>query len=265
MGHHELTTLNRWKVSAVTHVVACVGCFVMLPVSLWAQAHVELDHLFIVVRPGAVAEMAALRSAGLTFTSMPSKHDGQGTASIGVLFENVSLELIWVDSTVSIDSDHLRTSQWFRKAEAWRTNGSSPFGLGLRRQPNDSAPLPVPVEREPAAWLEAGEAYELLRQPSDSLAADFFVVPHRTAQPAWIARVRDRAPELLQHPSGARMVSRVRVYGSPSHEPAAFAALRPEPVQMVRASEPLLELYLDDGARGERVDLRPVLPLVLVR
>ena len=226
--------------------------------------HVELDHVFIVVQPGAEAEVEALRSAGFSVDTRRSKHDGQGTASVGVLFENAYLELIWRDPSVSIDPDHENTSQWFDDAAAWRTSGHSPFGLGLRRRPGDTTPLPVPVEREPAEWLEPGAAYELLRQPGDSLAADLFVVPPISALPSWIGRVREEDPAILEHPGGGREITLVRLHGPPEQEPRAIVALQPGRLEMVRGPEPLLELHLDAG-RQERVDLRPILPLVVVR
>jgi hypothetical protein len=228
-------------------------------------AHVELDHVFIVVKPGADAELRALRSAGLTVAADTARHAEQGTASVAVLFENAYLELIWVDSAVSIAPDHAATARWFRRAAAWRTTGQSPFGLGLRRTPGDTAALPVPVERELAPWLGPGAAYELLHQPADSLATDFFVVPARASLPAWIARVRDRDPEQLQHPGGGRQITLVKVYGPAEQEPIAFRRLRPTPVEMTRAAEPVLEVHLDNDVRGQRVDLRPILPLILVR
>jgi hypothetical protein len=224
---------------------------------------VELDHVFVVVQPGAAAEIAALQSAGLTVASRVAKHPGQGTASRAVLFENAYLELIWVDSSVAIDAKHASAAQWFRDAAAWRTNGHSPFGLGLRRLPGDTAALPVPVKRESAEWLEPGTAYELLRQPGDSVAAEFFVVPASRSVPNWIASVRERAPQLLQHPGGGHKITRVRVHGPANQHPIAFRVLLPKPLE--RAAKPLLELELDNGARGERIDLRPVLPLVVVR
>lgn len=228
--------------------------------------HLELDHVFIVVTPGADAEIAALRAAGFTVPAEPPRrHVGQGTASIAAYFENAYLELIWVDSMVSVDPQHSRTAQWFRDASAWRTNGHSPFGIGLRRLPGDSAALPVPVERETAAWLEPGAAYELLRQPADSLAADVFVVPAAAAVPRWIARARQREPSLWQHPRGGRAITRVMFYGLPAHRPNALRVLRPSGVESENASAPLLEIHLDDGARNERVDFRPTLPLVIIR
>ena len=248
-----------------------LGTFVLL----WAAAsgatfaqtpRVELDHVFIVVTPGAAAEIAALRAAGITVPSEPPReHGGQGTASIAAYFENAYLELIWVDSTVAVAPEHARTAQWFRDAGSWRTNRHSPFGLGLRRLPGDTAALPVPVEREAAAWLQPGAAYELLHQPSDSLAADFFVVPASSAVPSWIARARQREPRLWQHPGGGREITLLRIHGLPQQHPSALRVLRPLRIETKEASTPFLELHIDEGVRGERVDLRPTLPLVIVR
>lgn len=229
-------------------------------------ARVELDHVFIVVQPGASPDIAAsLRSAGFAVRPEPSRHEGQGTASVSVMFGNAYLELIWVDSSVRVEREHENTVRWFRDAASWRTTGVSPFGLGLRRPPGDSAALPVPVTRQSAAWLDPDAAYELLHQAGDSLAFDFFVVPPRMALPTWIGRVRERTPERLRHGAGSREVTLVRLYGPAVHVPAAFRVLQPKPVEVVAAPDPLLELYLDHGARGQRVDLRPALPLVLVR
>jgi hypothetical protein len=240
-------------------------CYTAFQCSAAQAQRVELDHVFIVVQPGAAAEVAALQSAGLIVASRVAKHAGQGTASRAVLFENVYLELIWVDSSVAIDAEHASAAQWFRDAAAWRTSGHSPFGLGLRRLAGDTAALPVPVIRESAEWLEPGTAYELLRQPSDSFAADFFVVPAKRSLPDWIASVQERSPQLLRHPGGGHKITRVRVQGPAKQHPSAFRVLRPKPVEMVRAAKPLLELELDNGVQGRRVDLRPALPLVVVR
>lgn len=226
---------------------------------------VELDHVFVVVQPAAVAEVEALQSAGLVVDTRPAQHEGQGTASVGVMFQNAYLELIWLDPAVPVDPEHERTAQWFREAAAWRTSGRSPFGIGLRRVSGDTMPLPVPVELEPAEWLEPGAAYELLRTPAESLAADLFVVPAISALPSWISRIREREPELLGHPGGDREITLARVRGPAAHEPSALSVLGPGRVETIRAEEPLLELHLDRGLRGERFDLRPTLPLVILR
>lgn len=166
----------------------------MAPIGVLPQAgRVELDHVFIVVQPEGGAAIGALRSAGFTVPARTAKHDGEGTTSVAVFFENAYLELIWLDSALSVDADHAASARWFRNAGAWRATGHSPFGLGLRRVAGDAAPLPVPVQREPAPWLDPDAAYELLRQPSEARATDLFVVPVQAAVPTWVDRARTRA------------------------------------------------------------------------
>ena len=245
--------------------VAFLGIGASLASARAQSARVELDHVFIVVPPGGAAEIAALRSAGLTVRSEPSEHDGQGTASVAAFFDNAYLELIWVDSSVSIDQEHAHTAERFRQASAWRETGMSPFGFGLRRLAGDTAALPVPVKREFAAWLPPGAAYELLHQAADSLAADFFVVPPSNAVPSWIAAALQRWPDLFRHSGGGREVTLVRVASPAVHEPTAFRVLQPGRIEIIRGTEPLLELHIDGGMRGQRTDLRPSLPLVIVR
>lgn len=255
-----VTSMPRAAIATLTLACAFVS------VGSAQTPRVELDHVFIVVRPGAVAEIAALRAAGIHVPSeAPRKHDGQGTASMAAYFDNAYLELIWVDSTVSVTPENARTAQWFRDAAEWKANRHSPFGLGLRRLTGDTAALPVPVEREAAKWLKPGEAYELLRQPGDSAAADFFVVPASTAVPTWIGRARQRQPELWQHPGGGREITLVRVHGLPQQHPSALRVLRPLRIESAESATPFLELQIDKGAQGKRVDLRPTLPLVVIR
>ncbi len=244
-------------------VLAVLGCVLMT--SPAAPSRVELDHVYIVVEPGGVAGIEALRSAGLTVDSVPRRHEGQGTASVSAMFDNAYLELIWVDSSVSVDADHGETFAWFERASAWRSNGRSPFGLGMRRLPGDSAPLPVPVRREPAQWLPEGSAYELLLQKQDSLSADFFVVPEATAVPTWVSHAKRRIPDTFRHAAGDRAIALVRVHGTPGNEPSAFRELLPGRIEMVPDTAPLLEVHLEGSGRSSRTDFRPALPLVIVR
>jgi Glyoxalase-like domain len=66
-----------------------------------AQSPIELDHVWIMVSPNA-PERAALERAGFHVSPDLNRHDGQGTASITVEFENAYLELMWPDSTITV-------------------------------------------------------------------------------------------------------------------------------------------------------------------
>ena len=225
---------------------------------------VELDHVYMVVQAGGEKEIAALRSAGLTI-GKPQQHEGEGTTSVAAMFENGYIELMWLDSAVAVTPEHAAAVEQFRQAAAWRVSKRSPFGFGLRRLPGDTARFPFPIAREPAPWIDSTAAYEILNQPADSLAVDVFVVPNAAAVPNWIERTRKRAPHLLVHPGGGKSIARVRLYGSVEQQPTTFALVRPARIETLSAREPLLEIYIDGGAKTSRTDLRPTLPIVIVR
>src|SRR5688572_7246379 len=110
-GKGEMQLMSRCNAAA--QALLALVCFVAVSETQAQTRRVELDHVFIVVTPGAAAEIAALRAAGFTVAADPRKHDGQGTASVAAYFENAYLELIWVDSTVSVTPEHAKTAQWF--------------------------------------------------------------------------------------------------------------------------------------------------------
>jgi hypothetical protein len=184
---------------------------------------------------------------------------------VAVYFENASLELLWIDPGVEVAPEWKPRMQWLARATDWRRSRASPFGIGLRRVPGFTSPLPVPVRLDSAAYMKPGEAFEELNQPADSLAAELFVLPPSRAVPSWIERAKVKHPELFRHRNGERRITRIRLSGRPEQEPAALAALEPGGIERNRSDSVLLELELDHGTRGERVDLRPLLPVVIRR
>jgi len=81
----------------VLPVVLALTCLLMSADTIRAQS-LEVDHLWIHVSPGA-PEAAALSAAGLEVDRNAGvvQHTGQGTASIFLRFQNVYLELIWIE------------------------------------------------------------------------------------------------------------------------------------------------------------------------
>lgn len=231
--------------------------------SVAQQPVLELDHVYIVVPPGAVATRHALRQAGLVIDSSVSRHAGQGTASVAAFFENAYLELLWIDSSVTVDSMRRKDLEDFARAQAWRQSGASPFGIGLHFLSGTVSDLTMPVRLDSAAWLRPNSYYVLLRQPTEPLAADLFVVPGYSAIGAWVERYRTRRPDLFAHPLGVRRITRAVVRGPPPHRPRA-AALGPRLVRFEDADRPYLLLEFDGGQHHRQLDLRTILPLVIL-
>jgi hypothetical protein len=225
---------------------------------------VAVDHVFIAIQEGDSSAFAALRDAGITIAPGTNRHEGQGTASVVAMLGTMYLELIWADSTVSVDSSLMDTRDSFRAAAAHRPDGPSPFGLGLRR---GAGPIDygVPVFRHTADWMKPGTAIEVLTDTAVSGLIGVFVVPEYMAMPSWLPQFAERSPEALRHPLGVQAVTAVRIASPSRHRPEVLRTLDIPGFKFVEADEPLLTLEFDGGSRGERIDLRPALPLVLIR
>jgi hypothetical protein len=230
------------------------------------QRVVEFDHVYIVVPAEALSShIQALCAAGFVVSRDTSRHEGQGTASVSVLFENAYLELLWVDRNVSVEAAQQEEFAFFERATDWLSNGTSPFGIGLRRTGEAGTELGVPVRHYSTTWMRPGTSIELLRGAEEHTASDLFVVPFYMAASSWAPQLVQRHPEWFAHPSGARRITRVIVHGSADQQPKSLRTLEPEGVEFVAGETPLLKIEFDGGVRGYTVDLRPRLPLMLLQ
>jgi len=236
-----------------------------LPPRLAAQAPVlELDHFYIVVPPGAVRAAQALRHAGLVIDTSVARHESEGTASLAAFFDNTYLELLWVDSSVSVDSAHRDDLADFQRAAAWRESGASPVGVGLHFLSGSVGDLGLPVRIDSAPDIGPGTYYVLLRQPAESLAADLFIMPSELAVTDWLPRFRRRRQDLFAHPMGSQRITRILIHGPPAHRPRA-ADLDLRLIHFEPAASAYVVVEFDGGQQGQVWDFRPELPLVLRR
>lgn len=224
----------------------------------------ELDHAYLVVPPGAGAAVQALGRVGIVIDTETVRHDGEGTTSLAAFFENAYLELMWVDSSVAVDSAHQLDVVGFRRAAAWRQTGASPFGIGLHFLSGSPSDLTIPFRLDAVPETRPTTYYVLLRQPEESLAADVFIMPPDRAVTAWLGRYRRRQPATFAHPGGVRRITRV-VVGGAHAQPSGLAALDVRLVRFEESHDPLLEVEFDGGLRGQTWDLRPALPVILSR
>ena len=228
---------------------------------------VEVDHIYVVTQPGA-PEAAVLRAAGFQVPESRTIHTGNGSSSVGVIFENAYLELLYEDSTVSDSANSPAERARWRRVFDWRASGASPVGVGLRRLEKAPDSLPFPTERmPPQPWMRPGTDMRLVTTPADSLAPNVFVVPRYMALTGWIddARRDTSFAASLRHPLGVRRVTEVRVVVADRDGiPPNLRLLREAGVLSVeQGAGPLLDLTFDGGSRGATRDFRPELPLVI--
>ena len=239
-------------------IASALFCFWQLPSVLGQD--LTVDHISIHV-DNAAPEAVVLTDAGLELDKITGvvQHTGQGTAAQFVRFENVYLELIWVE-----DEDLLRAAEPDLGDTLLRRANASPFEIGLRHREVDPASMPFETVSYWAEWMRPLVSIAVAKRVSaEQGVPEIFVVPQYMR---WDVRT-EAEPGLLRraaHPLGVRAVSRVRVHGPgfPSDSEAVRYLMDNEVVEFVLAESHFLELEFD-GRREQRLDLRPTLPLVI--
>jgi len=215
------------------------------------RADFQVDHVFVAV-PSSRSAAEALRDAG--FVEGPSRaHPGQGTASRGVFFENTYVELIWLVDAEEAGSEVIRRTHLLERTG--RQPGACPFGISLRRSGDPSARLPFSTWDYRPPYVPEGTAIPVGTNSADPTEPLLFLLPWRS-EPGW------PPPE---HPNGSRRVTRVSVMlpdddgASPHLEYLRESGL----VELARGAGYLMVVELDGARRGDTLDLRPDVPLIL--
>jgi hypothetical protein len=220
---------------------------------------VEVDHVFVSARVGA-PEAQRLVELGLVEGSS-NRHPGQGTANRRFFFANAMLELLWVEDEREARSD-AEPSRRLHLWERWagREGTACPFGVCLRPTEGQSDVAPFPSwDFRPPYWPSG---YPVANNSTvDAEPLVFYLRMHRRID---TAPQDQRQPYV--HALPIRELTAVRMFGPGATEPSAamLAALRSGAFSFQPATRPLLELGFDGERRGQRADLRPTLPLVLL-
>ena len=226
-----------------------------------APSRLEFDHVWIMVSPNA-PERAALERAGFQISPNINRHEGQGTSSATVEFQNAFLELMWPDSTVPVAPGLARAAEKFQKRMLWRTSGWCPIGIGFRRTaPSDDNPLPFPTWVVTAPWLPAGSALEILTPRDDTRSPSLFITPGALTDMGEQAARASR----YHHPIGAHRVTAIRLVSPKTYqpiEPLVYLQKR-HVIGVEQGEEWLIELTFDGGKGQKSKDLRPDLPLII--
>jgi hypothetical protein len=236
---------------------------------------IEVDHVWIMVSPDA-PERAALERAGFQISKDINHHEGTGTSSITVEFENTYLELMWPDPKVPVAHGMERAAEKYHQRQLWRTSGWCPIGVGFRRTtpsnitpsnmtPSNATPsseaLPFPTWTWTADWMPKGSVMEMLTPREDTRSPALFV------EPLALSSLGEQAARaaLYHHPIGVRRITAVQLVSPKTYEPiAALTYLQKQSLLRTKpGDEWVVELTFDDGKQEKSKDLRPDLPLVI--
>jgi Glyoxalase-like domain len=246
--------MNKLRIVAVL-----ISFLTLAAVPTLAQAGIALDHVWIMVTPNA-PERAALERAGFEIAKEVNHHEGTGTSSITVEFDNSYLELMWPDDAVPVSHGLERAAEKYRQRMAWRTSGWCPFGISLRRTTSTDQPLPFPTWSWTAEWMK-GSRMEMLTPRDDKQSPALFIEPRAfTDEKHQAARGAQ-----YHHAIGAHRITGVKLISPKAYRPIEAATyLQSQHIVSVETGDQwVMELTLDDGPQKKSKDLRPDLPLVV--
>jgi Glyoxalase-like domain len=217
----------------------------------------ELDHLFICTDIGA-SEADKLVSFGFV-EGRSNTHPGQGTANRCFFFHNAMLEFLWVHNPAEAKSALIqRTRLW----ERWFDRDHvCPIGICLRPTANTDNTVAFPnwAYRPPylpeTMSIAVGTNSDILTEPM------LFQTP--------FAKRPDRYPadkaQPLAHGIGVREITRVELISPVENNPSPElqAAIDTHQIKLRLGSEYYIELGFDREVRGQQIDFRPGLPLIV--
>lgn len=224
----------------------------------------ELDHFFVWVTKGA-PEAEALQQAGLQLQPDTHPHTGQGTASKIFIFENVYLELIWIEDEQAATKNAARSGIDMLRRSRWKQTGASPFGVGLHRKSGESGELPFPVRPYWAEWMKPDTTIEFAQNVSNATEPMYFVLPPyiSVGSPEVQARLKETV-KTSPHQLAVSRLTDLKIVTTGSRLTSTSEMLtRGGVVKVERGSAPLAQLTFDGGRQGKSIDLRPRLPVLL--
>jgi len=211
----------------------------------------QIDHLFVLSRDH---EDAARRLAAAGFSLASRRdHPGQGTANRCVHLENGYLEIMWVARKHETVSAVTRPTGIDERSR-WSETSASPVGIALRGQDDSMRPFPCFAYRP--AYLPGEAAILIADEPVAAGAPLVFVLPSELKSHG----------VALDHQNGARRITSLAVTATvdPAASPALAMLRQGGLCTVVVGKDPGLHVELDDGRQGQRLDLNPWTPLVVV-
>ncbi|MBF2050457.1 MAG: hypothetical protein IGS54_24360 [Elainella sp. C42_A2020_010] len=230
-----------------------------MPLQLLAiatESLLEIDHIVICV--SAPISAFALADLGLVSSSQPLRRLQQGTASRLIFFENVYLELLWVEDELAAEIYAMQSGIDFLARANWPQTQASPFSIALR--PKSAAFNSAPtIDSQPFLNF----AVDNWRTQSEPLC---FVIPESISLVALLDPTSVMHQQLLAHPAQIQRLTSTAVGISTTTPLTGSMTLleREGVISLELQSKPLLDLTFDHRRQKRTLDLHQLgIPAVL--
>ena len=230
--------------------------------SLIYKTLLEINHIFICLE--TAPNKLLLEKIGLICSENRTNNPQQGTASILIFFENIYIELIWVENRTMAEIYAMHSGIDFRLRSYSPEKIASPFGIALHQKPDIVNPehTSISSNHQPSE--------EFINFAVDNLAAQTepicFMIPESVAFLNVFNPLLEAHRKLINHPLGIKKLTNTRIAMSKmGNLTNPISMLQKEGIVEIELNaSPLLELTFDYGIRGESIDLKSIgIPIIL--
>jgi hypothetical protein len=221
----------------------------------------EIDYILLFTH--TKVEISILQEFGLNCSRQIIHRFEQGTASIVIFFENIYVELVWIENRERAEQYSKSHGIDILAHSNWKETGGSPFGIGLRTKAekiNIKSQLENLQTKNENLNISAKFSSDNLSQIEEPI---FFLVPDELALTAWLDYSFEQHRQLITHPLGIKKLTKLKV-GLDTNKKLTNTICLLEQNQVIffqKNSVPLLELTFDNYFQQQTIDTQPLLPI----
>ena len=225
----------------------------------------QIYYLFAFCKVGKPL-VAFLRKLGLN-CSNPQNNQEQGTVSTLIFFENVYLELFWIDEKSNLTQSEMMAEFNFMVRANWLTTGASPFGLSLSHPTENTNLSTFTIEAIKIAQKQQSE--QLIRLlPSKSINFEepiCSIIPNYLATYERLKRFSAIPEQMRTQILDMRKLTQIKlkIKGDRNLSTSVHKLGNLSNLTIESSKFPLLEMIFDDHKQKKYLDLRPLLPIVM--
>ena len=223
----------------------------------------EINHIFVCLKeaPSKLVE----ENIGLICSDKIIRHPQQGTSSQLIFFENVYLELIWIENITMAEIYAIYSSIDFIARSYSPENLYSPFGIALRQK----ADFVYPKDSYLSSFNYQPQE-QFINFAVDNFAAQTepicFMIPESISFLNIFNPLLEEHQQLINHPLGIKKITNTHVSMSQKGNLSNPISMlqREGIIEIELNTSPLLELTFDYGIRGKSLDLKSIgIPIIL--
>ena len=197
----------------------------------------EIDHIFICV--DAEPDPRTFEQLGLVCPEQCVRRFEQGIASRLVFFNNIYLELVWVENPEQAEMYAMRSGLDYVARSQWKATTYCPFGIALRQAITDVSRDACCSRMASETWGQASDSMGgLVRLASANLVAQWepfcYVIPSAVALTTLFSNAQTTQGQVTSHALGIQRLTHAKVC-------MAYPGTLTAPVSMLQAND-ILEL-----------------------